>query len=264
MSDMARVFIGCDPTSLVPAQVLAYTVRKHARQPVRLVPMSSFPVPEPRKPENRQRTGFSFSRFLIPQLCLHQGRAIYLDSDMLVFGDIGELWSRPLAGKSLACTRQDVAPEGFANHPGFHVGPHFAVMILDCERLRWNLQTLVDGLDEGRYSYEDLLMKMCIVPEGELDTSIPPEWNHLERHVPGETRLTHFTVGEFQPWKHRDNALRGLWLDWYAEAFAAGAVDPVAVIDGVLAGHYLPDLADVLPPELSRLLERAQQRTSAA
>ncbi len=49
----------------------------------------------PKDEPNRGRTGFSFSRFQIPKLAGYKGRALYLDADMQVFGDIAELWDIP-------------------------------------------------------------------------------------------------------------------------------------------------------------------------
>ena len=51
------------------------------------------------------RTGFSFSRFRIPQLCNWTGRGIYLDADMLVFTDIARLWQTDMQGTPCALLR---------------------------------------------------------------------------------------------------------------------------------------------------------------
>ena len=39
--------------------------------------------------------GFSFSRLQIPKLAGFSGRALYLDADMQVLGDIADLWTLP-------------------------------------------------------------------------------------------------------------------------------------------------------------------------
>jgi len=39
-----------------------------------------------------QSTEFSFSRFLVPYLCGYEGKAIFMDGDMLCRSDIAELW----------------------------------------------------------------------------------------------------------------------------------------------------------------------------
>ena len=74
--------------------------------------------PEPRARRNRARTPFSFAWFAIPELCGHAGRAIYLDSDMLVFGDINELESMPFSDAHVLCSRQSEAPAAWSRRTG--------------------------------------------------------------------------------------------------------------------------------------------------
>ncbi len=114
--------------------MLDYSIRKHASVPVRVIPMVDFAVPRPRDQRNRPRTGFSFSRFLIPALAGHRGRAVYMDSDMLVFGDVAELAEVPLDPHQVLCTYQEAPPEVWADNPSFHPGRHSAVMVIDCAR----------------------------------------------------------------------------------------------------------------------------------
>ena len=101
------------------------------------------------------RVPFSFSRFLIPELAGYEGRALYLDSDMLVFGDIAELATHPFDGKALLCTSQPETPPQW-RHKGdfFKPGRHAAVMLYDCSRLDWKIDDIVRGLDDGRYDYD--------------------------------------------------------------------------------------------------------------
>ena len=74
-----------------------------------------------------------------------------------------------------------------------------SVMALDCERLDWDVEDVIAGLDEDRYTYSQLLMDMCLVEPDEIADGLPPEWNHLERHEPGVTKLLHYTVIHTQP-----------------------------------------------------------------
>lgn len=54
-----RVFVGTDATQVVAHQVLAYSLRKHTQREVAVYPMRDLPLPTPRDPDNRSRTGFS-------------------------------------------------------------------------------------------------------------------------------------------------------------------------------------------------------------
>src|SRR5690606_29185021 len=110
-------------------------------------------IPMPKDPKNKPRTPFSFQRFLIPELKNFKGRAIYLDSDMQVFKDIKDLWTRPMDD----C---DVLSAFEASETGRR--PQFAVMLMDCEKLKWSIQDIVARLDSGELNYEQLMYHMAM------------------------------------------------------------------------------------------------------
>jgi len=242
MQEPMRVFVGTDETQIVPTKVLEYSIRKHASGPVEFTGMTAAGMPVPRAKENRPRTGFSFCRFTIPQRCGYRGRGLYLDADMLVFTDITELWRIPFGEQQLLCTWQAETPADWKNNPAFHTGRHYAVMLLDCDRLRWDIQTIVRGLDDGQYGYRQLMGDMCIVPAAQIDHRIPTDWNSLELYVPGRTKNIHYTVVPTQPWKCRTNPHGAIWDHYLAEALAAGAVARDDIESGVAKGHLHKDL----------------------
>lgn len=241
-----RIFLGTDDSQIVAHRVLEYSITKSASAPVAVTPMLNVRHRMPKDPANKPRTTFSFCRFMIPKLCGYQGRALYLDADMLVFGDIAELMDMPFGGKSALCTAP--APtEQWEGHNSTYLGKRsVAVMLLDCERLKWDVDEIVDDLDAGRYTYQQLLSDVCVVPPDKIADTIPPEWNDLERYDPAHTKLTHFTVVPTQPWKNDDNPLNELWMAWYREAVEAGAVPPEEVEASIAAGHVKPSLAAAL------------------
>jgi hypothetical protein len=247
-----RVFVGTDDSQMVATRVLEYSIRKFSTRPVEVTPLLNLPVPTPKDPANRPRTGFSFARFLIPELAGYRGRGIYLDADMLVFTDIAELWDHPLGSRRVACTRQDAAPPTWRDNSHFQPGRQMSVMLLDCGRLDWKITEIVRGLDEGRFNYKQLLSDLCVVPPDEIADDVPPAWNSLEHYEPGKTCLLHFTDMSMQPWRHNHNPVRGIWRAIYREAVEAGFVPPELVEAGIRDGHLLPELADDLPLAPSR------------
>jgi Glycosyl transferase family 8 len=242
-----RVFCGLDESQNVASRVLEYSIRKHASRPVRFYPMLNVPTPVPKDAKNRGRTGFSFSRFHIPKLADYKGRGLYVDADMQVFGDLAELWDIPFDGAKVMCTRQDEPPEQWKDSSWFHPGRQLSVMMLDCERLDWDIDEIIGGLDEGRYSYQELMFDLCVVEPDEINDNLPPVWNHLEHYVPGETKLLHYTVVPTQPWKNDRNPLKDLWEPEFHEARAAGVVHPQEALRLARRGHIKPSLA--LPKE---------------
>ncbi len=246
LTDPIRVYVGTDETQLAAVQVLEYSIRRFATRPIEVVPLLNLPTPQPKDPANRPRTGFSFARFHIPRLAGFRGKAIYLDADMLVFGDIADLWDAPMGASRVLCTRQDTPPITWQNNQHFQPGRQMSVLLIDCERCRWDIEEIVRGLDEGRYSYRQLMADLCIVPPDEIGENLDPMWNCLEHFEAGRTKLLHYTDMDMQPWRHRHNPLGSIWRAYYRAAVEAGAVDPAVVERGIAGGWLLPELGEAL------------------
>ena len=85
---MNRVFIGYDPRQPVAFQVCAQSVWDAASKPVEIIRLDLRTLPLRRV----GLTEFTYSRFLVPFLCGFEGHALFLDSDILVRGDIAGLF----------------------------------------------------------------------------------------------------------------------------------------------------------------------------
>lgn len=209
-----RVYVGTDRTQLLAVSVLEHSIKRHTTAKVDVIPMLDLPVPTPEDPRNGQRTGFSFSRFCIPKLAGYQGKAIYMDADMLVFRDIRELWEIPFDEAKIVI-QQEVKFEDVTTQK---IGApkkrkkQCAVMLLDCGRLDWNIESLVARMDKGEYDYEQLMYDMCILDEAEIKYGVPFEWNSLE-HWDSETCLIHYTDVYTQPWTECGNEFGYLWFN---------------------------------------------------
>lgn len=83
-----RIFIGVDPRQPVGFSVLASSIYRHSSLPVSITPLVLRQLPLKR----RGLTEFTYSRFLVPFLCGYKGHALFLDADMVVRGDIAELF----------------------------------------------------------------------------------------------------------------------------------------------------------------------------
>ncbi len=89
---LVRVFVGFDVRQPIAAQVAMYSVYRNCSAPVSMTPLvlSQLPI---------KRVGlsqFTYSRFLVPYLSGYDGISIFLDSDVLVRGDLAELLAYPL------------------------------------------------------------------------------------------------------------------------------------------------------------------------
>jgi hypothetical protein len=228
-----QVFVGSEEPQMLAVKVLEYSIRCHTSMSVRVTPLHEAGVrtPLPKDAKNRPRTPFSFLRFAIPQLCGHRGRAVYLDSDMLVFKDLRELWTQDMGGADLLAAREPGASGR---------RPQFSVMLLDCGRLPWSVERAVGELDSGALTYEQLMYEMRLARD--VRAGIDPAWNSLESYQAGETALIHYTDMTRQPWVHRRNRWGHLWVKALREAIDDGFIARDEVVDHVARGWVRPSL----------------------
>jgi lipopolysaccharide biosynthesis glycosyltransferase len=171
--------------------------------------------PYPKDGKNYPGTNFSFHRFAIPKLMGYKGRALYVDADMLVLRDIAELWNTPFNGAAVLCAA--------SSDPGRR--RQLSVMLLDCANLDWDVDKIItEGLDKGKFNYDELIYGLCIEPAERVKDALPPEWNSLEKYEPGKTCLLHYTEMERQPWLSFRNRNGWLWLEYLRDAIRDGAV----------------------------------------
>ncbi len=241
--EVVRVFVGTDRSQLLAVRVLAHSLRRHTGARVEVTPLLDVVPRDAKDPAQRRRTGFSFARFAIPALCERRGRAIYLDADMLVFGDITELWRLDFGGAKVI-VQEDLTPEqARPTKPGAPARRirQWAVMVLDCARLDWDVDRIIDGLDEGAYTYDQLMHELCIMGPDEVRQAIPFRWNSLER-LDESTRLIHYTDMSTQPWVSATNPNDDPWLDEVRLMIEGGALTWGDLRREVELGHFRPSL----------------------
>jgi hypothetical protein len=83
-----RVFVGYDKRQPVAYHVLAHSILSRASEPVSITPLIIDQLPINRV----GLTEFTYSRYLVPFLCNYEGRAMFMDADMLCLTDICELF----------------------------------------------------------------------------------------------------------------------------------------------------------------------------
>lgn len=223
-----KVFIGSGEASLVERKTSIYSLRKNSQRDldiyvfngthnaVRLNDDEPFLAPMSLRVKYRNVTEFSLYRYLIPELCNYQGRAIYIDSDTVCLADIGELFDMPMNGADFLAK-----PDAY---PGERLWG-LSVMLFDCEKCRFDLEEIVTEIDAGLYSMTDFslmsprFLKHHPYTIGELD----PAWNVFDQWDE-QTKLIHYTNLETQPWKYPNHPYGELWFKYFNEARAAGLV----------------------------------------
>ena len=229
-----RVFVGTDAAQMMGVKMLEYSIKKQTPMSVEIVPINDNGLPVPRHPANKTRSGFSFCRFNIPRLCSYKGRAIYMDADMQVFTDLTSLWTWPMEGADIVYCDQ---PEARGRVP------QFSVMVMNCSNLPWNVQEVIAGLDDGKYTYQELMNRFCIVPENRKNMALPFEWNSLEFYDQ-RTCLIHYTDMNTQPWVTNQNPNGYLWYALLREAVQEGFVALEDLYAEIRKGHVSPQLPD--------------------
>ena len=199
-----RVFVATTKAQMLSTKVLEYSIKRHTSMTCVVTPIHSSKtiIPQPVNPNKRPRTPFSFQRFLIPDLMNWKGRAIYLDSDMQVFDDLKEVWTMPFNGAEVLAVSE-------SNKTGRK--PQFSVMLLDCNKLDWRINEIVQQLDQDKLDYKELMVDMKIAKTVRAD--INSRWNSLERYEPQVTGLIHYTDMDTQPWVSTKNPLGAVWVE---------------------------------------------------
>lgn len=142
---MIRIFVGCctNNEDLESQSVLEWSLRKHhPADDIEIVWMqlsrdpASFWYSDPARGLGwntaEWATPFSPFRFAIPAYCKFEGRAIYMDSDMIAMADIAELWNQPFQdGKAVISKGEN---------------DRYCVSLFDCARMK----ALVPPLDQLR------------------------------------------------------------------------------------------------------------------
>ncbi len=227
MESELYVGVGCQEAQWLPFAVLRHSIARHTQRPVRVEPLCrcGVEVPVPRDPRHQQKTPFSFQRFLIPEVCGYRGRAMYLDSDMLVFQDLATLFDYDFGEANVFAVPQETS-----------------VLVLDCEQLSWNIREFVSDLDSGRLSYDGLMTCRSVA---RIRYDLPRIWNWLDNSpgaMPSNVALLHYTVTSSQPWVSAGHALGHLWLNALFAALDEGAIHRSDVENAVQRGFVRPSL----------------------
>lgn len=174
-SEPNRIFIGYDHRQPVSMAVLIQSIYTRSTKPVSITPLVYSQLPMERKDG---LTPFTWSRFLVPYLRNYQGWALFLDIDILLAGDISELFN---------FANDDYAIMVSKNNKKFEWA---SVMLFNCAHdsnkiLTPEFVNQAKGLHGINWCKEDEI--------GDL----PREWNHLVGYDKPrkDAKLIHYTQG---------------------------------------------------------------------
>ncbi len=166
---MLRIFIGIDDRQPVAAHVLTHSIQRLSSQPVSITPLILNQLPISR----RGLTDFTFSRYLVPWLCSFEGKALFMDSDMLVMSDIAELFDLAFDG--------DV---GVVPFEGSHAYERPSLMMFNNEQCGDLTPHYIESGEPQTFQWAEHI------------SALPNEWNYLVGYQSGGgAKLAHYTQG---------------------------------------------------------------------
>lgn len=167
---MLRIFVGVDERQPLAYSVLQHSIYQNASEPVAMTPLMLKTLPIKR----RGLTQFTYSRFLVPYLCGFRGKALFLDADMVVTGDIAELFHIPDWASQVLVNQKQARFEWAS------------AMLFNCDRCTELTPQFIDN-------EKNPLLDLAWAPKvGEF----PADWNHAVGYAqPATAKLYHYTQG---------------------------------------------------------------------
>lgn len=236
-----RVFIGSGEASLLERKTLIHSLHKNSRRKLDVYVFNGThnsiehndepPVlaDMPLWIKYKNYTEFSNYRWLIPAICGHQGRAIFLDSDMVCLGDIGELFDTDMQGNAMLAKAEAYKGKqswGMSN------------ILFDCSKCHFDLEQIFREIENGQFTNTEFhqmapaFLAMHPYAMGKLD----PNWNSFD-HFDEHTKLIHYTNLRTQPWKFSGHPHESLWFKYFNDARKSGLISN-SDIDTTLARAY--------------------------
>lgn len=224
---MIRVFIGTEPMQWLPTEVLKRSIEKRTKAKVEFSNLEGIPL---HFKTVKMYTGFSFYRFSIPERCLFEGRAIYLDADMVCLGDIEELYRFEMVKPALAKTHD--------NEVSFFT----STMLLDCARLKsWKIHDWVALINAGLTSYQGCMAGSAQGINHNDFGPLDPTWNDFD-HYDKKTKIIHYTNVPTQPWKKGGHPYRGAFLSELSACLEEGSITKELVQEEIEKKHIYPEI----------------------
>ncbi|HWA48922.1 MAG TPA: hypothetical protein VG742_11640 [Dongiaceae bacterium] len=203
-----RVFIQTNDEQYLGALVAAYALKRNSRHAerfeVELLHYNDFPWLHAREGQKFLRglehrvwkrddlQSFTPLRFAPPKLMNYDGRSVVIDPDCFAVGDVWDLLSRDMQGKSVMCRIRPPLKE----MPAYRAS---SVMLMENAKLtHWDAERTFNDLFAFKVDYLKWI-KLEYEPD-EAVGLLENEWNDFD-HLGPNTKILHTTYRRTQPWK---------------------------------------------------------------
>jgi hypothetical protein len=235
-----RVFVGAGKDLAVPTAVLERQIHRQASGPVEIVTLQDA-LAERFGPRARSLPPAA-AKLLVPALCDFEGRALYVEPSVLVFGDVFELNEHDMAGAAA------LAPLD---------GPA-SVLLIDAERADWDPEKVLSAAATNPEALESLLMPSVSRGIGKLDEA----WCRCD-DPSLEASAVRITCAPWLPWLAAHHPAAWAWEAMLAAAIAERAVTPQDLDAAVAHGALRTELAQAGAPLLSSGVATPAQEVGA-
>ena len=229
---MLQCFIGLDQRQPVAYSVAQHSLIWRCSEPVNVCPLNVETLPV----KKVGLTPFTFTRWLVPWLMEGRGWALFMDTDVLILGDVAEVFG----------LSNDAYAVMVSKNPRHFEWP--AVMLFNCAHEACKALT-PEFVDDGKGLYG---FKWCGGEDSPLIGELPREWNHLVGYDPPrlDAKLVHFTAGippfeetkmcEYSDAWHVEHQRLNASLPW--AALMAQSVHATHLPDGRALPHFHPEV----------------------
>lgn len=191
------IFIGYDPREAVAYHTCANSIIRQASKPVAIIPLALNLFNDYTETHTDGSNQFIYSRFLVPHLMGYQGHAIFIDGDMIVRGDIVELWEQRSSYMDVQVVKHDYKTRMTEKYLGAKNEDYprknwSSVILWNCNS--WTNRRLTPDWIENATGAE--LHRFTWIPDERIG-ELPREWNWLpDEYGPNlDAKLLHYTLG---------------------------------------------------------------------
>jgi lipopolysaccharide biosynthesis glycosyltransferase len=191
------IFIGYDPREAIAYHVCANSIIRHSSVPVALMPLSLNNFQDYNETHTDGSNQFIYSRFLVPHLMGYSGHAIFMDGDMIVRGDIAELWALRSPDKDVQVVKHDYKTRMPVKYLGAKNEDYprknwSSVMIFNCQNYPTRKLT-PEYIEKSTGAH---LHRFQWTSDDRVG-ALPAEWNWLpdEYGANSDAKLLHYTLG---------------------------------------------------------------------
>jgi lipopolysaccharide biosynthesis glycosyltransferase len=197
MKDIIPVFIGYDPREAIAYHVCANSIIRNSSRPVSIIPVALNLFKDYSETHTDGSNHFIYTRFLVPYLMSWTGSAIFIDGDMIVRGDIAELWDLRDMAKDVMVVKHDYKTKMTEKYLGSknedYPRKNWSSVIL------WNCSTFPNRKLTPEFVQNQpgsFLHRFSWLDDNRIG-ELPKEWNWLpdEYGENPDAKLLHYTLG---------------------------------------------------------------------